>query len=121
MAARTLRRLFRVLLACPVVATLAAGTWGQQPDRPADVILVSGRVYTMDPERPRAEAIAVRDGRILFVGSTAHVSALKGPATKVVNLQERTVVPGFVDGHMHFDRLTDSEPVDLRGSDVEPA
>ena len=121
MESRALHCLLPALLACAVGSPLLAGTWGQPPDRPADVILVSGHVYTLDPERPRAEAIAVRDGRILFVGSTAHVSALKGPATKVVNLQERTVVPGFVDGHTHFDRLTDTEPVDLRGGEVEPA
>jgi hypothetical protein len=85
-----------------------------QGDRPPDVILVSGRVITMDPGRPRAEAIAVRDGRILLVGSTAHVSALKGPATRVIQLQERTVVPGFVDGHLHVAGLAgDAGVVDL--------
>ena len=121
MTSRTIRRLWPALLACAIAPTLVDGAWGQQPDRPADVILVSGRVYTLDPDRPRAEAVAVRDGRILFVGSTAHVSALKGPATRVVNLQDMTVVPGFVDGHLHLERLAETRPIDLRESETEPA
>jgi hypothetical protein len=90
-------------LAC--AAVLAGERVPAQIDRPAETILVSGRVITMDPGRPRAEAIAVRNGKILLVGSTAHVSALKGPATRVINLQERTVVPGFVDGHLRLPEL----------------
>ncbi len=121
MRARTLQRLLPALLASAALPALVDGICGQQPDRPADVILVSGHVYTMDPDRPRAEAIAVRDGRILFLGSTAHVSALKGPSTKVVNLQEKTVIPGFVDGHLHVERLADSAAVEGRESDVESA
>jgi len=103
-----------LLIALSGCAALVAVAAAQAPDRPADVILVSGRVITMDPARPRAEAIAVRDGRILLVGSTAHVSTLKGPATRVIQLQERTVVPGLVDGHLHFANLTgDGDSVDL--------
>jgi predicted amidohydrolase YtcJ len=120
MRSRTIRRLWPALLACAIAPTLVDGAWGQQPDRPADVILVSGRVHTLDPDRPRAEAVAVRDGRILFVGSTAHVSALKGPATRVINLQDMTVVPGFVDGHLHLARLVETGPIDLRESETEP-
>ncbi len=106
----------RVIAAALTIGLAITGlvAHGPQGDRPADVILVSGRVITMDPGRPRAEAVAVRDGRILLVGSTAHVSALKGPATRVIQLQERTVVPGFVDGHLHFANLTgDPGLVDL--------
>ena len=114
MGTRTLQRFLPVFTAGVAVLVVADGTSGQQPDRPADVILVSGRVYTMDPDRPRADAIAVRDGRILFVGATGHVTALAGPATKIVNLQERTVVPGLVDGHLHFASLAaDAGTVDL--------
>ena len=87
MGTRTLQRFLLVFTAGVAVLVVADGTSGQQPDRPADVILVSGRVYTMDPDRPRADAIAVRDGRIMFVGATGHVTALAGPATKIVNLQ----------------------------------
>jgi predicted amidohydrolase YtcJ len=118
MNARTIQ-LAAVILSCAIAPTAGDAIRGSQPDRPADVILISGRVYTLDADRPRAEAIAVRDGRILFVGSTLHVSALKGPATRVVQLQELTVVPGFVDGHLHLERLADATSVDGRELDVE--
>jgi predicted amidohydrolase YtcJ len=111
-------QLAAAVLTCSIVATGEA-VRELQSDRPADMILVSGRVHTMDPDRPHAEAIAVRDGRILFVGSTLHVSALKGPATRVVQLQGLTVLPGFVDGHLHLERLADTESVDGREIDVE--
>ena len=101
-----------VVLVCAIVLT--TGRVPAQIDRPAEMILVSGRVITMDPGRPRAEAIAVRNGRILLVGSTAHVSALKGPATRVINLQEQTVVPGFVDGHLRLSELAGDRAAPLK-------
>ena len=118
MRARTIQ-LVAAVLSCAIGPTAGSASRRLQPDRPADVILVSGRVYTMDPDRPRAEAIAVRDGRILFVGSTLHVGALKGPTTRVVQLQELTVMPGFVDGHLPLERLADTKSVDGREIDVE--
>jgi predicted amidohydrolase YtcJ len=103
-----------------VVALISIGALDAPPvivggqDKPADVILVSGRVVTMDPGRPKAEAIAVRDGRILFVGATAQVSSLKGPGTRVIDLGGMTVVPGLVDGHLHFAGLAgDGRALDL--------
>lgn len=106
-------RLIATLIACAGVSAAGRAPAAHQADRPPDIILVSGRVITLDPGRPRAEAIAVRDGRILLVGSTAHVSALKGPATRVINLQERTVVPGLVDGHLHFAELAGGSATSL--------
>jgi predicted amidohydrolase YtcJ len=86
----------------------------QEPDRPPDLALVSGRIVTMDAARPTAEAVAIRDGRILFVGSTAHVTTLKGPKTRVIDLRGMTVVPGLVDGHLHFANLAgDARTLDL--------
>jgi len=55
----------------------------------------------MDAGLPSAEAVAVRDGRIMFVGTSGQVSTLKGPSTRTIELRGRTVVPGFVDGHLH--------------------
>jgi predicted amidohydrolase YtcJ len=86
----------------------------QETDRPPDLALVSGRIVTMDAARPTAEAVAIRDGRILFVGSTAHVTTLKGPKTRVIDLRGMTVVPGLVDGHLHFANLAgDARRLDL--------
>jgi predicted amidohydrolase YtcJ len=69
---------------------------------PADLVLRNGTVYTVDDRRPRAEAVAVRDGVIAFVGADAAVARFIGPATRVVDLAGRTVVPGFTDSHAHL-------------------
>ncbi|MBT9470406.1 MAG: amidohydrolase family protein [Pseudomonadota bacterium] len=69
---------------------------------PADTVYVHGVVITVDDAHPKAQAVAVRDGKILAVGSDAQIKALKGPATRVVDLAGKTMVPGFVDGHSHI-------------------
>lgn len=70
----------------------------------AETILHGGRIHTMDPARPRAEAVAIRDGRILAVGSAAEVMARRGPATRLVDLRGAMVLPGLGDGHNHHVR-----------------
>jgi|GEM_PF-369807 len=67
----------------------------------ADAIYVKGKVITLDPAESVAEAIAVKDGRILAVGTTAAIKALAGPETRRVDLAGRTVVPGFIESHCH--------------------
>ncbi|HEY7111825.1 MAG TPA: amidohydrolase [Thermoanaerobaculia bacterium] len=69
---------------------------------PADLVLVSARIWTGDPKRPEAQALAVKDGRIVAVGSDADVAAWKGPKTAVVNARGRRVVPGMIDCHTHM-------------------
>jgi predicted amidohydrolase YtcJ len=69
---------------------------------PADLVLTNGVVHTVDPKHPRAEAVAVRGGRIVAVGSSAELRAQVGPKTRVVDLSGRTLVPGFEDAHAHF-------------------
>jgi len=68
----------------------------------ADVILVNGKVWTVNRAQPEAEALAVWRGRILQVGTTADIRALAGPPTKVIDLRGRRVLPGFHDSHVHF-------------------
>ena len=68
----------------------------------ADLALVNGRLLTMDPKQPRAEAALVRHGRIALVGSTSAVLAARGDAP-VFDCGGRAVVPGFIDGHAHFE------------------
>ena len=67
----------------------------------ADLLVLDGRILTGDDARPRAEAVAVRDGRFVAVGTTADVAHLRGPGTQVVDARGRTVVPGFIDAHSH--------------------
>ena len=68
---------------------------------PADLVLLSAKIWTGDPARPEAQALAVRAGRIAAVGSNAEVELLRGPETRVVEGKGRRVVPGFIDSHTH--------------------
>jgi predicted amidohydrolase YtcJ len=67
----------------------------------AELALTNGRIYTVNAERGWAEAVAIRDGRIVFVGSNEDVKAHIGPETQVVELDGRLVLPGFQDSHVH--------------------
>src|SRR4051812_16739212 len=69
---------------------------------PADLVVTGGRVWTQDPARPWAEALAVRDGRIVAVGTADEVAATVGPDTEVHELTGELVMPGLVDGHVHL-------------------
>jgi predicted amidohydrolase YtcJ len=83
-----------------VLAALAPLVLGAQA--PADLILTNGRIYTVDNARPVVSALAVRDGRILFVGSDAEARVLASPTTRVIDLHGGTVIPGIVDAHAHL-------------------
>lgn len=69
----------------------------------ADLVLRNGVIWTVDARMPRAEAVAALDDRIIYVGTDAGVDAHVGPATRVIDLQGRLVVPGFNDNHVHFE------------------
>lgn len=84
----------------------AAGAWPARglalsDPRDADLIVRNARVYTMEPAAPRAEAFGVRDGRFIGVGSDAAVARLRGKATELIDARAMTVVPGFIDCHLH--------------------
>ncbi len=68
----------------------------------AEMMLVNGNIYTVDEERPWAEAVAVRGGRTAAVGTTAEIRRLAGPETEVLDLRGAFVLPGFIDSHVHF-------------------
>src|SRR5262245_41223505 len=68
---------------------------------PADLVLVGGSVLTMDPATPRASAIAVTDGRITAIGDDRSIDGLRGPRTRRIDLRGRTLLPGFIDAHVH--------------------
>lgn len=73
----------------------------QRPMPPADDIWTAGTILTMDPSKPRAEALAVKDGRLIAVGSQSEVLHMSGPGTRVHNLHNRFVMPGLVESHTH--------------------
>lgn len=69
---------------------------------PADTILLHGRIYTVDSKHRWAQAIAIRDGKILAVGSDKEISRFRGTETKVLDAKGRLVLPGITDCHVHF-------------------
>ena len=93
-----MRRIVTTALAA-IVPSLVEG---QQPATPADLIVTNARIYTVDAARPLASALAVRDGRVQFVGSDREALALRGPATHLVDARGNTVLPGIVDAHAHL-------------------
>jgi predicted amidohydrolase YtcJ len=66
-----------------------------------DTALVNGKIITLDERSTIAEALAVRDGAIIAVGRSADIRGLAGPATRIIDLGGRTVIPGLIDSHMH--------------------
>ncbi len=66
-----------------------------------DLILLDGKVLTVDDDFSVAEAVAVADGRILALGSNEEIRLLAGPATRIIELEGRTVIPGLIDNHSH--------------------
>ncbi|MGH7602394.1 MAG: amidohydrolase [Gemmatimonadaceae bacterium] len=69
---------------------------------PADLVLTNGRIYTVDNARPIVSALAVRAGRIVFIGSDAEARVLANSGTRVIDLHGETVLPGFTDAHAHL-------------------
>ena len=85
------------LLLCVLLATRASG-------QPADTVYLRGAIYTANTARAWADAVAVRDGRFVAVGTERQVRPHVGDGTRVVDLQGRTVLPGLLDGHAHYVR-----------------
>jgi predicted amidohydrolase YtcJ len=103
-----------------LLATLIVGCAAPAP--PADLVLLSGRVYTVEADRPWAQAVAVRGDRIVRVGGDDEIRRLAGPATKVIDLKGRLLLPGLIDGHTHFlDGSIGLTQVDLTGVTTLPA
>jgi predicted amidohydrolase YtcJ len=73
----------------------------------ADLVLVNGKIVTVDDRFTIAEALAVKNERIVAVGTAADIERLKGPTTRVIDVGRRTVIPGLIDNHAHFMRAAE--------------
>lgn len=83
------------------VGCLALAACASPSEPSADLVLLNGRVYTVDAAEPWAEAVAVRGDRIIAVGSSSDIRAMAGPDTRTIDLAGAFVSPGFNDGHVH--------------------
>lgn len=69
--------------------------------QPAEIILRQGKIISADEKDNIYQAVAIRDGKIISLGSNSSIKKLQGPATKVIDLKGKTVIPGLIDSHMH--------------------
>jgi predicted amidohydrolase YtcJ len=97
-------------LALAVLAAPAV-TRAQAPD----TVLVNGKIVTVDDRFSIAQALAIRGGRIVKVGTTGEIEALKGPQTRVIELAGRTVIPGLIDNHAHWVRAAEHDELRFDG------
>ena len=69
---------------------------------PAELILLNGKLVTVDDDRPEAQALAASGGRIVAIGTDEEIERYRGPDTRVVDLDGNLAIPGFIEGHAHF-------------------
>ena len=91
-------KLFLVLISLALITAAHQPT----PSQGADLILHNGVIWTVYEKNPTAEAVAIKDGKFLVVGSNSAALKLRGPNTRVIDLKGSFVVPGFNDNHVHF-------------------
>ena len=72
------------------------------PENPADKVFINGVIYTVDDQNPKVEAVAVKDGLILAVGTTEEIQKFVGEATEIIDLQGKTMTPGLIESHAHL-------------------
>lgn len=85
-----------------LVLTMGGAVMAQQQRPAADLIVTNAKVWTVDSERPRAEAVAVIGDRIVGVGTAGEMDAWRGEKTKLIDATGRLLLPGFNDAHVHF-------------------
>jgi predicted amidohydrolase YtcJ len=128
--ARRNRPIGLAMVAASIVATLSCRQLGPisqlSQQQTADSIYIGGDIITVNDAQPTAEALAVKDGKIVAVGARADVEAHKGATTQVVDLGGKTLMPGFLDAHGHYiSALTVANQVNLyappagRGTDPD--
>jgi len=100
------RRVGHVALVATLLSCGRSPTKGSKRTKPstraAELVLRNGRVVTLDPKLPEAQALAVRGDVIVAVGSNSEIQRHVGPSTRVIDLKGRLTIPGFIEGHAHF-------------------
>jgi len=110
---RTSSAITGILLVIFAITTIQCGQTGSK----ADLILANGKVWTVDKSQPLAEAVAVKNGKILAVGTTKNIDKMKGPETEIIDLEGKLLLPGFNDCHTH----TEMGGFHLLGVDLKDA
>ena len=105
---------FSLLLGASLIAAPRLGA--QRPStQPAELIVTHAKIYTVDDSHPFVSAMAIRDGRVQFVGSEREALLLRGSNTRILDAAGETVIPGMVDAHAHLFELGEFlRNIDLR-------
>lgn len=102
LAKSTLRHIWTASLATTLAVTLSAcGNSDDSVSQQADLIFENGSVYTVDTTRSQAEAVAVKDGKIVYIGNNSGLKDWRGKETQVIDLKGKMLMPGFIDTHNH--------------------
>jgi predicted amidohydrolase YtcJ len=99
-----MRPILRAALVAAVAVACSSAAWAQTA---ADTVLLNGKIVTVDDRFTIAEALAIKGGRIVAVGSNAEIDKHKGPGTRVLDLNRRTVIPGLIDNHARYMRAAE--------------
>jgi predicted amidohydrolase YtcJ len=99
------RRKYRLSVILFIFVFILTAACTKKPPEPADLVLQGGKIVTMDKEKPTAEAIAVRKDRIVAVGSMEEMKPYISKSTKVIDLDGKLAIPGFIESHAHFSSL----------------
>ena len=107
-----MRKFTPILIAALFVLLTSLPAWAQAvPDALApDMIITNGKIMTVDEDFSYAEAVAVKDGKIVAVGAAKDIEALKGKATKVLDLKGNMLLPGINDSHLHLISMVTGRP-----------
>jgi hypothetical protein len=97
-----MKKIYLLLLACITFSAC------QNSDNFADTIIINAVIATMNDAQPDAEALAIKDGIIVKIGTNAAIEILKNEKTEVIDAKNKFVMPGFIDGHAHFSSLGES-------------
>src|ERR1700692_1746311 len=98
----TARRIHFVVVILCVILLAVGSARAQNSQTAADIVVLHGRIYTLDSKQPWAEALAIRGDKIVAVGDDASIGKFRRPDTKVIDAAGQLVLPGFVDCHIHF-------------------
>jgi predicted amidohydrolase YtcJ len=91
-----------LLIIVVLLGTLGTVACNRQKNASADTVLIHAEIYTVNAEEPRAQAIAIREGKIIAVGSDKAIDSYRDSSTKVIDAKKHMVLPGFVDAHVHI-------------------
>jgi hypothetical protein len=98
-----------------IAVGLVAGFATAAHAQPADIILVNGKIVTVDDRFTITQSIAIRGDKIIAVGTAADTEKQKGPQTRIIDLKGRTVIPGLIDNHAHWVRAAEHDELRFDG------